>query len=291
MFSFVIMIETKEKPIKFENDFVFRKYLKDIGKYPLLTPEEEKQLAEEAQAGSKTAFDRLVNCNLRLVIAFSKKYFYAGLDPFDLVQSGNVGLIEAAKHFDPSLGFRFSTYAVPWIKRECFRYLTEMKHLISLNPHAYVEMIQLKTAAEDELNIDFCDATNEDILELSRITGVPAGRATKIINACIPYVSIDSGINDGTTNFQLEEIISSEDDQRIEDDFIDNETFADMLRAIEQLPPKEAEVVKMRFGLYEDDSMTLQEVAEQMNLSREGVRQKERNAIKKIKKMMEKGTF
>lgn len=268
------------------NDIEYYQYLSKISEFPLLTPEEEKELAVKAKNGDKKAFDKLVNCNLRLSAAFAKKYCFSGMDVFDLIQSGNVGLIKAAQRYDPEMGYKFSTYAYSWIKRECLQFLAEMKHQISLNPNVFAEMHKLKQAIDD-LNISgFVEVTAKDVEEISKATGISLDRTVKIINVGSPCLSIEENLEDNKNSF--EEMIKDNTLESMEDVFIAGESSQNLLDTLSVLTEKEAEIIKRRFGLMGYPKMTLQEVGKEMNLSREGIRIKEVSALKKLRKEIER---
>lgn len=167
-------VTTLKDPIKLcknqITDSEYRSYLNKISRFPLLTAEEEAELAHKIKDGDKSALDKLVNCNLRLSVSVAKKYYYAGADLFDLIQQGNIGLIRAAKNYDPSLGYRFSTFATSYIRGECFNYIAAMKYPISISNHKLTEFHKIKKVAENDLNKDISDLTNTDISRIARIT-------------------------------------------------------------------------------------------------------------------------
>lgn len=259
------------------------KYVQEISKYPLLSTEQERELAEKAHNGDKSALDKLIKCNLRLVVAFAKKYCFTGLDILDVIQSGNIGLIEAAKKYDPSLNFKFSTFASPWIKKECLKYVSEMKYMICLTPRVFLELQKIREIVEKELEIELCDISESDMIYISNRTGIPVSRAIQIINASIPYFSFDSTIGDND-DIVFEELIADQNNISAEDDHAYKDLCDELFGAIGDLTPKEKTVIKKRYGLEHEDPMTLQEIGKELSLSREGVRIKEKRALKKLKK-------
>lgn len=190
----------------------FTQYLRSISKYPLLTAEEEKELAVRSKTGDKAAFDKLVNSNLRLVVSLFRRYRLTSVDPLDLVQAGNVGLIEAAKHFNPSVGCRFSTYAFPWIKKELLQYLSEMQYSVRVPRAVFYEISSIKSAAENDIGKPVTELSIQDIEKISELTDISVKKIISAIRICIPFCSL------------FEE--TSEDDSRtIEETIVDVNAF------------------------------------------------------------------
>lgn len=262
-------------------------YLASISKFPLLSQEEEIELAKRAKAGDKKAFDSLINSNLRLVTTIAKKYCFVGMDMFDLIQAGNVGLTEAAHRFDPDRGYKFSTYAIPWIRKECIEYAAEMKYPVSLSVKVFHEVRDIKDIADNVLENNLSDLTREEMNEISRLTGIPVERAAKIIHACSVPLSIDANLNEDNEN-PLESIITDPSEPSAEEIWTSREMCEILGDAISQLNDTDAELIKMRFGLYGYDPMTLDEIGKIMNISRERVRQKERKIMGELSVIMQK---
>jgi RNA polymerase primary sigma factor len=262
-------------------DFV--NYLKEISKFPLLTAEEETKLAVAAKNGDKSASDKLIKSNLKLVIAYAKKYCFIGMDIFDLIQSGNVGLMTALKYYDPSLGYKFSTYAMPWIKNACLHYVAEMNGTISLDHHVIDAMHTIRSVAESELHTDIFDLTNADIEKISKKTKISVKKITNVIRACAPCRSLDAIVGD-TDGITVAEVIPDINTPNTEDEFIRNELCEELSGYVDKLPERERTVIKNRFGFGDEDSKTLLEVGRQMNISRERVRQIEFKALKELKR-------
>lgn len=281
------MYVDKRKRRQTDNDNEIYQYLAMISQYPLLTPEEECELATKAKNGDKKAFDRFVNCNLRLVTSIAKKYCFSGMDIHDVIQAGNVGLIEAAKRFDPTKGNKFSTYAIPWIRKECIEYAAEMKYPVSLSVKVFHEVRDIKDITDNVLENNLSDLTREEMNEISRLTGIPVERAAKIIHACSVPLSIDANLNEDNEN-PLESIITDPSEPSAEEIWTSREMCEILGDALSQLNDADAELIKMRFGLYGYDPMTLDEIGKTMNISRERVRQKERKIMGELSVIMQK---
>lgn len=265
----------------------FWQYLKSIAKYPILTAEEEKELAVRARAGDKAAFDRLVNGNLRLSVKFAKKYHLSGIDIFDLVQSGNVGIIKAAKRYDPSSGCRFSTYAFVWIKNEVMRFLASMQYPFSLTQVAYGELWKVIRAAEETIGKPIDKLTNEDVGKISEITGLSAEKIFGALNVFSQFYSIDAEVGDDES-MQAEEVIADMNGIAPEEAASSSDFIEKMKSAISQLQPAYQEVINERFGLTDGVPKTLRELGDKIGRSKECVRIKQERALKIIKKEVNK---
>jgi len=261
----------------------FWQYLRSIAKYPLLTAKEEEKLAVKAKAGDKAAFDRLVNSNLRLSVKFAKKYSFSGIDIFDLVQSGNVGLVKAARRYDPASGCRFSTYAFSWIRNEVMHYLSEMQYPFSLCPAVYGELWKIMRAAENDLGKSVDELTTDDIKTLSELTGISLKKVTGVLNNCAQFYSINAEIGEDES-MQTSEVIADTNGITPEEAATQNDFIEKIQFAMQFLPPVEAEILRERFGLNDGVPKTLQELGDKMGRSKECIRLKQERGLTKLKK-------
>ncbi|MBI4057850.1 RNA polymerase sigma factor RpoD [Candidatus Microgenomates bacterium] len=256
-----------------------RQYLREIGRYKLLLAEEEVELAKQVEKNSKRAKDRLVHSNLRLVVSIAKKYVGRGLSLLDLIQEGNQGLIRAVEKYDWRRGFKFSTYATWWIRQAITRAIADQARTIRIPVHM-VETINRVFRTSRRLMQELGrEPTPEEIGQELELT---ADRVREIFKIAQEVTSLETPVG--------------EDDDSLLGDFVDDtitpgpEDVASrelLKRQLEEvlgtLPPREAAVVKMRFGLNGNKAMTLEEVGREFGVTRERIRQIEAKALKKLK--------
>lgn len=273
----------KNKTFFFDDSDEYARYLSEIAKFPILTAQEERELAVEAKNGSRDAFEKLINSSLRLSAFVAKKYYYSCVDMFDLVQSGNIGLVEAAKRYDPNLGFRFSTYAVPYIKKECIRFIAEMRYPVSLRTDVCDDFQKIRSIAENSFGKDVTDLKNAEIRKISEICNIRENRVGCIIRACVPGYSLDIEVGEGE-DMQIFETIPDENERTPEEELFHSEAIKEVRKAVLSLPLKKREVINERFGLDGNPSKTLREIGDRTGCSREAIRMMEVNAIKLLRK-------
>lgn len=253
-------------------------YLKEIGKVPLLTKEEEVALAKRIEAGEDQAKSELAEANLRLVVSIAKKHMGRGMSFLDLIQEGNIGLMKAIDKFDYTKGFKFSTYATWWIRQAITRSLADQSRTIRVPVHM-VETINKLVKVQRELLQDLGrEPTPEEIGEALDMTPAKVREIQKIAER---PVSLETPIGEE----------ESELGDFIEDNFIktpDQETSLVMLKeglldVLDTLSPREQEVLMLRFGLNDGRSRTLEEVGNIFDLTRERIRQIEAKALRKLR--------
>ncbi len=255
------------------------KYLQEIGKVDLLTPDEEIELAVRIRKNDSLALEKLVKANLRFVVSVAKQYQNQGLSLGDLINEGNLGLIKAAKRFDETRGFKFISYAVWWIRQSILQALAEQSRIVRLplNRVGALNKIgkaysNLEQEYEREPNAhELAQELDMDISEVSDTLKI-AGRA----------VSMDAPFNQGEENRLLD--ILENDEQPSPDFTLMSESLrSEIERALSTLSEREAEVIKLYFGLNKEHSLTLEEIGEKFNLTRERVRQIKEKAIRRLR--------
>ncbi|MBI5731406.1 MAG: sigma-70 family RNA polymerase sigma factor [Ignavibacteriales bacterium] len=255
------------------------KYLQEIGKVDLLTPDEEIELAIRIRKNDSLALEKLVKANLRFVVSVSKQYQNQGLSLGDLINEGNLGLIKAAKRFDETRGFKFISYAVWWIRQSILQALAEQSRIVRLplNRVGALNKIgkaysNLEQEYEREPNAqELAQELDMDISEVSDTLKI-AGRA----------VSMDAPFTTGEENRLLD--ILENDEQPSPDYTLMSESLrSEIERALSTLSEREAEVIKLYFGLNKEHSLTLEEIGEKFNLTRERVRQIKEKAIRRLR--------
>lgn len=254
-------------------------YLKDIGRVPLLTPEEEIELAIRIADNDEEAKKRLTEANLRLVVSIAKRYVGRGMQFLDLIQEGNLGLIKAVDKFDYSKGFKFSTYATWWIRQAITRAIADQGRTIRIPVHMVETINRVKKASSVLLHRNGHEATAEEIAQELNFT---VERVREILRVSQEPVSLETPIGEEEDS-HLGDFIPDEDA------LSPDEAAARVLRhekieeVLKTLNPREAKVITLRFGLDNGKPMTLEEVGNEFDVTRERIRQIEAKAIRKIR--------
>ena len=255
------------------------KYLQEIGKVNLLTPEQEIELAIKIKKGDQTALETLTEANLRFVVSVAKQYQNQGLSLGDLINEGNLGLIKAAKRFDETRGFKFISYAVWWIRQSILQALAEQSRIVRL-PLNRVGALNKIGKAYSNLEQEF--EREPSSTELAQELDMDVSEVADTLKISGGHVSMDAPFAQGEENSLLDVI---QNDQQPNPDFaLMNESLkTEIGRALSTLSEREAEVVKLYFGLNKEHSLTLEEIGEKFNLTRERVRQIKEKAIRRLK--------
>jgi RNA polymerase primary sigma factor len=258
-----------------------RLYLREIGKIPLLNAEEELKLANEVVAGSKGAKDKMAEANMRLVVSIAKRYVGRGLDLLDLIQEGNTGLLRAVEKFDPDKGFKFSTYATWWIRQAITRAIADQARTIRIPVHMVEtinKLLRTQRRLTQELNRE---PTNEEIAEAMEID---VDKVEHIMKIKQDISSLDASVRDDEEDSVLADFIEDEDTISPEESATTQllkEHVKDMLGALTE---REQKILKLRFGLEDGKSHTLEEVGQEFSVTRERIRQIEAKALAKLRK-------
>ncbi len=258
-----------------------RLYLREISHAPLLTGEQELEIAHKIADGDVAATQKFVLANLRLVVSISKKYVGRGLSLLDLIQEGNMGLMRAVHKFDPSKGFKFSTYATWWIRQGILRAISEHARTIRLPAHIGEALGKISHVSQEISQRMGRPATPE---ELGEATGMTGDRIREILRAAQAPVSIDAPIGDDSDENQLRDFIG-DDEAATPEEEASHELLKDHLAlTLEQvLTPREKIVLQMRFGLGDGHQYPLEKVGEVLGVTRERVRQIEVEALRKLR--------
>ena len=257
-----------------------RMYLKEIGKIPLLKPHEEVELARRMNEGDELAKQRLVEANLRLVVSIAKRYVGRGMLFLDLIQEGNLGLIKAVEKFDYVKGFKFSTYATWWIRQAITRAIADQARTIRIPVHM-VETINKLTRVQRQLIQELGrEPTAEEISE--KMDGMTADKVREIQKISLEPVSLETPIGEEDDS-HLGDFIEDEGAMS-PDDYAANELLKDELNEVLlELTDREEKVLRLRFGLDDGRTRTLEEVGKEFNVTRERIRQIEAKALRKLK--------
>jgi RNA polymerase primary sigma factor len=252
-------------------------YLEQIAKFPLFDEEHEKALGERIQRGDKDALRSLVEANLRFVVSFVKKYRGMGIGFLDLINEGNIGLIEAARRYDPKRGVRFISYAVWWIRQSIIHALTHSSRIYNI-PQKLSDQISLMKRRKEELKASLGRDPERD--EIARAMGLTAEDIEDFELVAERNVSLSDRY--GEDDHEVEDRISDEVRPSVEDQVIHSSIQSQVRELLGELDEKEALVLKLRFGLDDDRPRTLQEIGEILSVTRERVRQIEQKAKRKL---------
>ena len=255
------------------------KYLQEIGKVDLITPEEEVQLAIKIKQGDQRALEKLTKANLRFVVSVSKQYQNQGLSLPDLINEGNLGLIKAAQRFDETRGFKFISYAVWWIRQSILQALAEQSRIVRL-PLNRVGSLNKISKSFSELEQKFeREPSPEEIAEVLELTTAEVVDTLKISGR---HVSVDAPFVQGEEN-RLLDVLENEDEESPDMGLMNDSLRKEVQRALSTLTKREADVITLYFGLNGEHSLTLEEIGEKFNLTRERVRQIKEKAIRRLR--------
>ena len=255
------------------------KYLQEIGKVDLITADEEVELAQRIKVGDMRALDKLTKANLRFVVSVAKQYQNQGLTLPDLINEGNLGLIKAAKRFDETRGFKFISYAVWWIRQSILQALAEQSRIVRLplnkigsinkinKTYAFLEQSHERPPSAEEIANEL-DMTISDVKESMKNSG--------------RHVSMDAPLVEGEDS-NLYDVLRSGESPNPDRELMHESLRTEIERALETLTPREADVIRLYFGLGDQHPMTLEEIGETFDLTRERVRQIKEKAIRRLK--------
>ena len=255
------------------------KYLQEIGKVDLITAEEEVELAQRIREGDQIALEKLTKANLRFVVSVAKQYQNQGLSLPDLINEGNLGLIKAAQRFDETRGFKFISYAVWWIRQSILQALAEQSRIVRLplnkigsinkinKAYASIEQEEERAPSASEI-ASFLDMSESDVKESQRNSG--------------RHVSMDAPLVEGEDS-NLYDVLRSGESPNPDRALLNASLSIEIERSLETLTPREADVIRLYFGLESKQALTLEEIGERFDLTRERVRQIKEKAIRRLK--------
>jgi RNA polymerase primary sigma factor len=277
----------KPEPAAIEPDPLERSglqlYLQEIAKTPLLTIAEEVKLARRIRRGDKAARDHMIKANLRLVVKIAHDYKDFGLPLLDLISEGNIGLIKAVERFDPRKGGKLSTYAAWWIKQSIKRALANQSKTIRLPVHLVDKISKMRRTAMALAEEFGREPTDE---ELAMELGVQPCKVAHLKSVSIRPASLDAPIGEDGESGTFGEIVGDENATSPYENVRENNLKSDLDRMVNSLDQREADILRMRFGLDGQDELTLEEVGRKFNVTRERVRQLQNLALQKIRKLM-----
>ncbi len=256
------------------------KYLQEIGKVELLTPDEEVELARRIKQGDQVALEKLTKANLRFVVSVAKQYQNQGLSLGDLINEGNLGLIKAAKRFDETRGFKFISYAVWWIRQSILQALAEQSRIVRLplnrvgalnkigKAFSKLEQEYEREPSPEEISEVLENMSEEEISDTLKISG--------------RHVSVDAPFVQGEEN-RLLDVLENDAEPNPDNELINESLSKEVERALSTLTQREAEVIRLYFGIGVEHSLTLEEIGEKFDLTRERVRQIKEKAIRRLR--------
>lgn len=258
-------------------------YLKEINRIPLLSAEEETELAVKARAGDKLAKEKIVNANLRFVVSIAKKYQKKGIELEDLISEGNIGLLTAIEKFDVNKGYRFISYAVWWIRQSIMKAICEKSRSIRLPLNRANELVQIEHAKKAVAAYGENLSEEQELNEVANLLNMDQKHVREMLAISKDMVSLDmevSGKDSSVTTFG--EMIEDTIFEQPEEKSIANAMTSDLNEVIDTLKPAEAKVLRMRYGLTGKKPMSLKEIGDEFSLTKERIRQIEIHALKRM---------
>ena len=256
-----------------------RIHLREIGRIPLLTPEEETELAEQIAEGNAEARDKLIVANMRLVVSIAKHYVGRGMPLLDLIQEGYSGLIKAVERFDHTKGYKFSTYATWWIRQAITRAIADQARTIRIPVHMVETISRVKKAQNSLLHRNGREPTTNEIADE---LGMTPEKVREVLRISQEPVSLEAPVGEEEDSF-LGDFIPDEDAPTPVDTAMKSAFKDELNKALNTLPEREREVLKFRYGVGYDRSHTLEEVGRQFKVTRERIRQIEAKALRKLR--------
>jgi RNA polymerase primary sigma factor len=258
-----------------------RLYLREIGKIPLLSADEELELAQRVVAGDQDAKEKMAEANMRLVVSIAKRYVGRGLDLLDLIQEGNTGLLRAVEKFDPDKGFKFSTYATWWIRQAITRAIADQARTIRIPVHM-VETINKLLRTQRRLTQELNREPTND--EIAKEMEIDVDKVEHIMKIKQDISSLDASIRDDEEDSVLADFIEDEDTISPEESATGQLLKEHVKEMLSALTEREQKILKLRFGLEDGKSHTLEEVGQEFSVTRERIRQIEAKALAKLRK-------
>lgn len=264
------------------SDNLLTLYLNDVKQYPLLTPEEETELARKAVSGDASAREKLINSHLRFVVTVAKQYENTGFGLMDLINEGNLGLMTAVEKYDPERGYHFISYAVWWIRQSIMKAINEKSRAIRLPLNRVNELIQIEKAMKEA---GIASPNSEDWERLAEQTGLEPDLIRQLVGVSRTTVSLDAPVASGKSGEESEfgDLIADSTYPTPETSLEESSLKDEINKVLATLPRKEAEILEMRFGLNGKMEMSLSDISEIYNLTKERIRQIEQKALNTLR--------
>ncbi len=255
-------------------------YLQDIGKEPMITPQEEVELAKRIKKGEQEALDKLTKANLRFVVSVAKQYQNQGLSLPDLINEGNLGLIKAAQRFDETKGFKFISYAVWWIRQSILQAVAEQSRMVRL-PLNQIGALNKVRKTFSKLEQQYQREPSAE--EISEQLEISLSQVSEVLKVNNKPVSVDAPFENNEDNNTLLDVMRDEDEQGTDSNLINQSLQEDINRSLNTLSKREGDVLKLFFGIGTKHNFSLDEIGNQLQLSRERVRQIKEVALRRLK--------
>jgi RNA polymerase primary sigma factor len=270
------VVQTK---VRDNSENILGSYIRDIKKIPLMTREEEVEVAREAAKGNKAARDKLINANLRFVVRIAKRYQGQGLPLSDLINEGNIGLIKAASHFDVDKGFHFISYAVWWVRQSILMAIAEKSRMIRMPLMWSSKLYQIEKSRE--LAQDY-QVPGDDLAEIAEQLGLDVDRAQEIVRLGQEVVSLEQPSRE-QKSASIKDYLINENQATPEDNAINHTLTEEIEKILCHLGKKEAEILRARYGLGNQSPKSLEEIGDYFKMSKEGIRQIENRALQRLR--------
>jgi len=264
-----------------EKDSSMTLYLKEINKIPLLSREQETELAKKAKAGDRQAKNKIINANLRFVVNIAKQYQFRGLELMDLISEGNIGLMTAIEKFDPEKGYHFISYAVWWIRQSILKAVYEKSKMIRLPLNRVNELLQIEKTRKN-LRGNFSE--EEELIRVAEILGMDKAHVREMILISREMLSLDAQIGHENDTNSLSDFIEDNLYETPENYVVSHDMNEKIEKALGRLSFREAEILRYRFGMKTGESMSLKQVGDVFGLTKERIRQIEKKAIVSLQK-------
>jgi RNA polymerase primary sigma factor len=252
-------------------------YLREINRIPLLSREEEDKIAREAARGSKKAQDKLVNANLRFVVNVAKKYQGQGLPLEDLISEGNIGLLNAVQRFDVDKGYHFISYAVWWIRQAILKAICEKSRMIRLPLNRVNELVQI-----EKVRKFVQDGTEAEVREVARLLNMNPDKVAELLNISRDMISLENPVYEEKNSSSLGDFIEADQYRSPDALVVESALQDDIEMVLDTLDKKEAEVIRFRYGLGNKAPLSLKEIGDRFDLTKERIRQIEKKALKRL---------
>lgn len=262
-----------------DDENILSMYLKEINRIPLLTREEETRYARAAAAGDKTAKDKLVQANLRFVVNVAKKYQNQGLPLSDLISEGNIGLMNAIERFDVDKGYHFISYAVWWIRQAILKAICEKSRMIRLPLNRANELVQIEKVRKE---VQGSRTEEQEMRHIATTLNMSKEHVEELVNISRDLVSLETPVYQEKDSSMLGDFIEDEGYTSPEDTVMEKSLKADINTILSSLTPKEAEIIEYRFGLNGKSPLSLKDIGDRYNLTKERIRQIEKKALKRL---------